>query len=239
MEKIRKSGSVMKKILSSISSLFLLGAVLFAGGGSPGVVNAEESPVPIKDIEFLTGNSMEGYNYIEYSDPVTENYDGKSEVLLGNYEPIEKPGKSKAMDFREYDVWYVYDQGITQSWSWLSNPYFIKSIARGMEYEETVEVSATISASYGGNIPNESKSSVNSSFGLNASGSMKVTARIKLSGPDAGYTSRDFYYKHGRNTHSVKIVQEHRSNWDGKLWTKEYFSSVGVPAIKHYSLDRK
>lgn len=222
-----------------MSSLFLIGAILFTGVASPKTVEAKNSSVPIKDIEFLTGKSLKGYNFIEYNEPVTKRYDGKHEVLLGYYEPVQNSGKSKPQDYREYDVWYVYDQGITQSWSYLSNPYFIISVARGMEYEESKEVSSTFTASYGTNIPSAAKSSVNEAFELSSSGTKKVTVRVKLSGPDAGYSSRDFYYKNGRHTHAVRIVQEHRSNWDGKLWTKEYSSTVGVPAIYHYSVDRK
>lgn len=93
------------------------------------------------------------------------------------------------------------------------------SIARGMSYEKSTEVSATISGTFSSDIPSKALPKVKSSFGLSASGSKKVTEKVVLSGPDAGYSSRDFYYKQGRHTHKVKIVQEHRSNWDGVLWT--------------------
>lgn len=204
--------------------------------------NFADEKIPDDEIEFLTGDSLDGYNFIELSDPVTENYDGTTEVLLGYYEPIIKknPNEIGPMDsYREYDTWYVYDQGITQSWSYLSNPYFIMSIARGMTYQKSTEVSTTISGSFSSEIPSASLPTVKSTFGLNSSGSKTVKQTITLSGPGAGYSSRDFYYKKGRHTHKVRIVQEHRSNWDGVLWTKTFYGSVGKPAIQHYSVDRK
>ncbi len=43
--------------------------------------------------------------------------------------------------------------------------------------------------------------------------------------------------KKKKHKHSVKVVQEHRSNWDRVLWTKTYYVSVNVPAIRSYSED--
>ncbi|WP_155808005.1 hypothetical protein [Brevibacillus borstelensis] len=43
----------MKKLISSLSSLFLIGAILFTGVASPKTVEAKNSSVPIKDIESL------------------------------------------------------------------------------------------------------------------------------------------------------------------------------------------
>lgn len=213
---------------------------MFAAFGTMDQAKAAEGGngerIPDNEIEFLTGSSLEGYNFIEYSEPVSENYDGTTEVLLGVYEP----GEFNTMDnYREYDRWLVYDQGITKSWSYLSNPYFIMSIARGMSYEKSTTVSATISGTFSSDIPNAALPSVKSSFGMTSSGTKSVTEKITLSGPGAGYSSRDFYYKKGRHTHKVKIIQEHRSNWDGVLWKKTFYGSVGKPAIKHYSVDRR
>ncbi|MED0668470.1 hypothetical protein P4T04_19430 [Bacillus badius] len=108
-----------------------------------------------------------------------------------------------------------------------------------MSYEKSKEISATISGTFSKEIPNASLPAVKSAFNLNASGSKKVTEKIVLSDPGSGYSSRDFYYKKGRHTHKIKIVQEHRSNWDGVLWKKTFYGSVGKPAIKHYSVDRR
>ncbi len=199
---------------------------------------------PIAEIETLTGDALEGYNYIEYDEPVTIDRNGSQEVLLGYYDSVNQASSSNGSitpqrAYYEYDRWYVYDQGIVKHWSYLSNPYFIRSVARGMTYEKTTEVSATISATYSSGIPSASKPSVNKSFGLTSSGSKKVTVKVTLSGPGKGYSSRDFYYKKGRHTHKVKIVREHRSNCDGVLWKKTYYGQVGKPAIKYYSVDRK
>ena len=108
-----------------------------------------------------------------------------------------------------------------------------------MTYEKTKEVSATIAGTFSSEIPGASLPSVKSAFGLNSSGSKKIIEKVTLSGPGEGYSSRDFYYKEGRHTHQLKIVQEHRSNWDGVLWTKTFYGSVGKPAIQHYSVDRR
>lgn len=241
----------MQKFLFSLMATILLFSTF---GLSGNVKAAETDKISELEIEEITGTSLEGYNYIEYDEPITVNHDGTEEVLLGYFEetplpvlPSETPrpigyqmdGPVEATDYREYNKWYVYDQGITKSWSYLSNPYFVKSIARGMTYEKTTEVSATISGTFSSEIPSASLPTVKNSFGFNTSGSKKITQKITLSGPGSGYSSRDFYYKKGRHTHKVKIVQERRSNWDGLLWKKTFYGSVGKPAIKHYSVDRK
>ncbi|MEC1180194.1 hypothetical protein P9B03_16955 [Metasolibacillus meyeri] len=232
--------------MGNLRSLFIVTFLMFIVFGTSSHAKAAmdfvDGKIADDEVEFLMGSSLEGYNFIEFSNPITKDYDGTTEVLLGYYEPIIEmnPDEVSPLDnYREYDRWYVYDQGITQSWSYLSNPYFIVSIARGMVYEKSTEVSATISGTFSSEIPNASLPAVKSSFGFNSSGSKKITHKITLSGPDAGYSSRDFYYKQGRHTHKVKIVQEHRSNWDGVLWTKTFYGSVGKPAIQHYSVDRR
>lgn len=232
--------------LKNLRFLFIVTFIMFIAFGTLNHAKATteftNTKIADSENEFLIGSGLEGYNFIRFSNPVLEDYDGTTEVLLGYYEPIIEvnPSGAGSLDnYREYDRWYVYDQGITQSWSYLSNPYFIVSIARGMVYEKSKEVSATISGTFSNEIPSASLPAVKSSFGFNTSGSTKITYKITLSGPDAGYSSRDFYYKEGRHTHRVKIVQEHRSNWDGVLWTKTSYGSVGKPAIQHYSVDRR
>lgn len=163
-------------------------------------------------------------------------YDGVTEVLLGEYiendiMPID--------NYVEYDTYKVYDQGIIKTWSYLSNPYFIRSIARGMTYQKSQTVSATVSASFSGTYPTAAESAMRKAFNLSSSGTKTVTETIQLSGPGKGYSSRDFYYKKGRHTHKVKIVKERQSNWDGVLSTKTYYAEVGEPAIKCYSKDTK
>ncbi|KIL77045.1 hypothetical protein [Bacillus badius] len=227
-------------------SLFIVTTLMLTTFGTLHPAKAETNlptdTIPDEEIEFPTGDDVENYSFVQLSEPITQDYDRNNEVLLGYYEPAAQINSTVVtpMDnYREYDKWYVYDQGITKSWSYLSNPYFIMSIARGMSYEKSKEISATISGTFSKEIPNASLPAVKSAFNLNASGSKKVTEKIVLSGPGSGYSSRDFYYKKGRHTHKIKIVQEHRSNWDGVLWKKTFYGSVGKPAIKHYSVDRR
>lgn len=64
-------------------------------------------------------------------------YDGNLEIYLGSY-IVENNNESKLRDnYREWDSYKVYNQGITQTWSWLSNPHFMISIARGMQYTKS------------------------------------------------------------------------------------------------------
>lgn len=173
--------------------------------------------------------------YVEYDEPIKMMENGHVTYLLGYYEDNDLSVKR---DYREYDRWYVYDDGIVEHWSWLSNPYFIKSVARGETYEKSTEVTVSISADFDSDIPSKAMSLVKSKFKISASGSKKVTEKITLSGPSGNYSSRDFYYQKGRHTHEIRVKQKHYSNWDGLLWEKEYGTfEVGVPAIKHYSVD--
>lgn len=165
-------------------------------------------------------------------------YDGNSETFLGEFETKNDDIVPLRDNYHEYDSYYVYDQGITKAWVWLSNPYFIKSVAKGATYEYSVTVSANITASITGNFPAAARGSILSTFGISGSNTKTVTVNVKLSGPDDNHRTRDFYYKKGRNRHKVKIVQKHSSNWDGVLWTKTYYAYVDVPAIYNYSVDR-
>lgn len=221
----------MKKLVSLLLATLMIFSSI--------CVSMAEAPVTsIKKQVTIDGKL---YEYVKCASVNNKAYNGTNGLLLGYYQPIKKSGEISTMDtYREYDVWYVYDQGITKEWSYLSNPYFIISIARGMTYEKSKTVSATIAASFGTNIPADAKSKISSSFGINSSGTKTISEKVIFSGPDAGYSSRDFYYKQGRNDHSVKLVQEHWGNQgSGKMWTKEYKCTISVPAIKHYSVDRK
>lgn len=154
-----------------------------------------------------------------------------------NVDNSDKDDETILRDYREYDTYKVYDQGITKKWNWLSKPYFVISVAKGASYSVSKTVTATISGSISGNYPSGAKSSILNAFGMNASGSKSVSVKITLSGPSGNASSRDFYYRKGTHRHSVKVVQEHRSNWDGVQWTKTFNVYVDVPAIKNYSED--
>lgn len=143
-------------------------------------------------------------------------------------------GEGKNFTYRTYDI---YNEGITKSWSYLSNPYFIISIARGATYKKTTEFSTTVSASYSGSLPLKSK--VNSTFGLTSSGTKSFKKEITLSGPASPYNSRDFYYKKGRHTHKVRTVEKLRNKNGTIISSKTHIGYLGVPAIKNYSVDTK
>ena len=83
------------------------------------------------------------------------------------------------------------------------------------------------------------KAYVFNSFNIRISGTKSFSEKIVLAGPEPGSKSRsrDYYYCKGAHRHAVKVVQEHKSNWDGVLWTKEYYVDIDVPEIKCYSED--
>lgn len=60
-----------------------------------------------------------------------------------------------------------------------------------------------------------------------------------MSGPESGYSSRDFYYKKGRHTHKIKTVSKLRKKGGTVISTKTHYGKVGVPAVKNYSVDTK
>lgn len=163
-------------------------------------------------------------------------YNGVDEVYLGEFKSLDVE-QILLRDYREYDTYKVYDQGITRSWNRLSNPFFIISIAKGASYESSRIITATISGNISGNYPSGAEKSIYNAFGLSASGSKTVSETIRFSGPEGSARTRDFYYQKGTHEHSVKVVQEHRSNWDGLQWTKTYYVKVDVPAIRCYSED--
>lgn len=164
-------------------------------------------------------------------------YNGANEVYLGAFNSVDEEQILLRDNYREFDTYKVYDQGITSKWNWLSNPYFIISIAKGASYTGSRIVTATISGKISGNFPSGAKNSIFNAFGISASGSKTISETVHFSGPSGNARTRDFYYQKGTHKHSVKVVQEHRSNWDGVLWTKTYYVSVNVPAIRSYSED--
>ena len=69
-------------------------------------------------------------------------YNGVDEVYLGAFDYANAEPTLLRDNYREYDTYKVYDQGITSKWNWLSNPYFIISIAKGESYESSRTVTA-------------------------------------------------------------------------------------------------
>ena len=164
-------------------------------------------------------------------------YNGVDEVYLGTFELNDEDQSLLIDNYREYDTYKVYDEGIISQWNWLSKPYFIISIAKGESYISSKTVKATITGNISGNFPSGARIPIFKAFGISSSGSKTVYEEVRFSGPTGSARTRDFYYKKGTHKHTVRVVQEHRSNWDGLLWTKTYRVNVSVPAILHYSVD--
>ncbi|WP_113930603.1 hypothetical protein [Bacillus sp. P14.5] len=205
-------------------------------GEDPDPGTGEDPGTPVEEEIFL-GEFVEYTN--ELGVTVTEPY--SPELITELEAKSESNQKGDQLDciacvgdFTYYS-YKVYNQGITKSWSYLSNPYFIISIARGATYKSSIQKSTTISASYSGTIP--SKSAVNQTFGLSASGTKTITFEVSLSGPSGKYNSRDFYYKKGRHTYKVKTVKSKKNKSGKVLSSSTYYGYVGKPAVKHYSVD--
>lgn len=226
----------MKKIIS------LLLAVIMALSIPCTAFAAEAAPEGEVVSTFIGEDGCE-YEYIQYSDPVTYTYDGTTHTLLATIRRKPSDNANLTRDYYEYTSWSVIDYGIVQSWVSMSNPYFVKSIARGEVYEESVEKKVTIETKAGINIPSGSQSTVNKAlkgdFSLGLTGSYSKRITITLSGPtDSAYNTRTFYYKLGYHKHNITIVEELRSNWDGLLKRTEHTNCYGYePAVQSYSVD--
>lgn len=226
----------MKKILCfllAVNMVFSIPCIAFAGEATP------EGEV----IGTFIGEDGYEYEYIQYSNPVTYTYDGTTHTLLATVRRKPSDNANLTRDYYEYTTWSVIDNGIVQSWVFMSNPYFVKSIARGEVYEESVDKDVSIAAKAGVNIPIGSQSIVNETlegeFSLGLTGKYYKTITIRLSGPtDAAYNTRTFYYKLGYHKHNITIIEKLYSNWDGLLKETEHTNCYGYePAVQSYSED--
>lgn len=225
-----KGGVMLKRLIGSILAL--------------GITFSLFSPTASATFkeEVSTDNEVYLGTYVEYEDEngdlVTEPYSLEliKELEMKDSDVVSPQCIACVGDFT-YKTYEIYDQGITKSWSWLSNPYFIISIARGATYTKSKTVKTSVSASYSGSIPY--KAGVRSKLGINSSNSKSFTVKVSLSGPGKGYSSRDFYYQKGRHTHKIKTVVKTRKKNGKVINTKTHYGNVGVPAIKNYSKDRK
>lgn len=94
----------MRKIWSLIIATTLICTVFGSLNIAKAETNFMDNKIPDNEIEFLTGITLDGYNYIELSEPVTENYDGVYEVLIGYYIEENLDGIKTLDNYREYDV---------------------------------------------------------------------------------------------------------------------------------------
>lgn len=224
---------MIKKIFSSI----LVSGIIFSFF-LPSTATAMNKDEVLNDNEVFLGSFVEFED--ENGNLVSEPYSMeliKELEMRHSEQDIVSPMCTACVGDFTYKTYDIYDQGITKSWSWLSNPYFIISVARGATYTKSTTVKTSVTASYSGSIPN--KAGVRSKLGISSSNSKSFTVKVTLSGPGKGYSSRDFYYKKGRHTHKIKTVEKVRKKGGKVISTKTHYGYVGVPAIKNYSVDRK
>ncbi len=230
-----------KKIIS-----FILATVLTLSLGATALAEdnidiIDQNVNQISNVTTFIGDDGITYEYIRYNDPVSYEYDGKTQTLLGCIRRQQSADKIEPYDYREWTEWKIIDNGIVSSWVNMSNPYFVRSIARGETYEESVEKQVSISAK-AGIVPSGSQSSVNNAlkadFSLSLSGTYSKRITITLSGPNNNYNTRTFYYKTGYHKHTLTIIEELHSNWDGLIRSTTYTNQYGYePAVQSYSVD--
>lgn len=142
--------------------------------------------------------------------------------------------------YREWTEYIVTEVAETESRVWIGSSYFIASIAKGMTYTETEQVSATLTAIMQTSVSSGAMTKIRSFYGLTSTNSKTVTKTVELKGPPEGsiYNSRSYYYRPIRNRRKVKIVANYRSNWDGIISTTISYAYIDVPAIETWSVDR-
>lgn len=144
---------------------------------------------------------------------------------------------AKARRVPAHYTYKTYDEGIVKQWSYLSRPYFIRSIARGQTVsDETsrklkVDILQKFSGLSGGYLD-----SAELTYGIEVT--KKTT--VVFSGPPNGskYKSRDFFYKKGRHKDKVRVVKY--KNRSGHLtYVSKDYGYVEKAALKVYSVNRK
>ena len=225
----------MKKFISLVLALIVLLSI-------PCTTFATGAPIEGEVITTFIGEDGLEYEYIKYSNPVSYAYDGTTHTLLGTIRRKTSDDGITTRDYREWTEWSIIDYGIVDSWVNMSNPYFVRSVARGEIVEEEVTKTVNLGVKTGVNIPSGSQSAVNTAlkgdFSIGWTGSYSQRISIQLSGPDYPYNTRTFYYKTGYHKHDITVIEERRSNWDGLLYEKVHENCYGYePAVRSYSED--
>ena len=195
-------------------------------------------------VSTFVGDDGITYEYVQYAKPVTYEYDGTRCTSLGKIRPKQASEIQPLTDYREWKEYEIIDYGIVDDWMYMSNPYFITSVAKGEIVEGSVEKKVSMSARSGINIPAGSQNALNKAlrgeFSLTGSGSYTTTISIRLSGPEDGMNTRSFYYRTGYHKHNITIVEKYYSNWDGLMSEEEYDNCYGYePAVQYYSEDSR
>lgn len=222
----------MKKIVSSILAIIMILSV-----------SCPASAVDLEATSFFIEEDGYEYEYIQYSEPVSYTYDGTTHTLLGIIQKTPKDSAMVTRDYYEYTTWSITDCGIAQSWVNMSNPYFVRSVARGEIIEESFKRDIEIAVKAGINIPGGLQSRINellkADFTLESNSRYTKEIIITLSGPtEPSYNTRTFYYKLGYHKHIFEIVERVYSNWDGLISETVHQNCYGYePAVQSYSVD--
>lgn len=142
--------------------------------------------------------------------------------------------------YREWTEYIVTEVGETASRVWLGSTYYIASIAKGMTYTESQEVSSTVTAVMQTTVSSGAMSKIRLLYGLSSTNTKTVRTTVELTGPESWspYNTRVYYYRPIRNRRKVKIVTNYRSNWDGIISTTISYAYIDVPAIETWSVGR-
>lgn len=185
------------------------------------------------------------YTYTCYSDPVDYMYDGHSKTLLGVMEvrTLAQYGGFSAIN-PNTALYFVYDNGITESFVDMSLPYFVASVAKGesVSVGKTKTVSFSLSARLDSEFPTSSKTAIfkalKGSFNFNGAATYSTTITIELSGPtDPGTNTRTFYYEKGFHEHSIEVEERLYNDYTGVYGTNWYEGVGYEPTYRSYSDD--
>lgn len=231
----------MKRICSLILSMAII-MTLCCPAFAASHENATNDDPNNETITTFIGDDGLLYDYVQYSDPVAYEYDGTTHTLLGTVRRHQSV--STYDNYHDWTTWSVIDYGITKSWVDMSNPYYVASVSRGETQTTSIEVEVTITPQAGIRIPAGSQSVVNNAlkgdFSLGLTGKYKKTITITLTGPsdETNSNTRTFYYKKGFHKHSITIIEQEHSSWDGLISEKTYTDCYGFePVEQHYSED--
>lgn len=192
------------------------------------------------------------YEVLQYSTPVSYEFDGITRTLLATVIVSEKAqdGNSDGMQTYSLDDWHytklydIYDNGITDTYVCMSNPQFIASVAKGQTITVSkylsvaIKIDSYVSMSLEGAVE-AIKTSLKGSFSISNSNTYGQNISITLQGPgeSSSDNSRAFYYKTGYHEHSITVYEYLYSSWTGIYGTNTYNVAGYEPTYQVYSQD--